>query len=65
MFEHAKEKDNNHTDHTRIHRYLQCVLLVCKFPAYEKLAEEGIDTYMAVQGVDKNKVTKKHLQSGT
>jgi len=29
------------------------------FPAYEKLAEERIDTYMAAQGVDKNKVTKK------
>ena len=32
------------------------------FPAYEKLAEERIDTYMAVQDVDKNKVTKKHSQ---
>ncbi|SDM89836.1 Protein of unknown function [Psychrobacillus sp. OK028] len=30
------------------------------FPAYEKLAEERIDTYMAAQGIDKNKVSKKY-----
>jgi len=32
------------------------------FPAYEKLAEERIDTYMASQGIDKNKVSKKKSQ---
>ena len=32
------------------------------FPAYEKLAEERIDTYMAAQGIDKNKVSKKYSQ---
>jgi len=29
------------------------------FPAYEKLAEERIDTYMEDQGVDEKKVIKK------
>lgn len=32
------------------------------FPAYENLAEERIDTYMAAQGIDKNKVSQKHSQ---
>lgn len=30
------------------------------FPAYEKLAEERIDKYIAAQGIDKTKVSKKY-----
>lgn len=32
------------------------------FPAYEKLAEDRINKYMAAQGIDKNKVSEKHSQ---